>query len=167
MAISSAAYTMMAFLLKLLYMKSSVSTFEVTYWQSVMMATLNFILFKAYNQDHLKVPMHMRSTLVLRSIFGFFGMTGYYLALQYTDLSKATTLYWTNPVFTAVFAYFMINESLNFIDWLAIFVSFFGILVIQNPWATASIESKDEHASLYDTLGSLAAIGGAISFSIS
>lgn len=74
--------------------------------------------------------MNMRSTLILRSVSGFFGMTGYYLALQYTDLSKATTLYWTNPVFTAVIAYFWINESLNFIDWLAIFVSFFGIIVI-------------------------------------
>lgn len=81
MAISSLAYTLMAFLLKLLYIKSSVSTFEVTYWQSIMMAFLNFFLFKAYTQDHLKVPMNMRRTLVLRSIFGFFGMTGYYLAL--------------------------------------------------------------------------------------
>jgi drug/metabolite transporter (DMT)-like permease len=76
----------------------------------------------------------MRATLVLRSIFGFLGTIGFYLAIQYTDLSKATTLYWTNPVFTAVIAYFMINEHLNFIDWLAIFTSFFGILVIENPW---------------------------------
>ena len=130
MAISSAAYTLMAFTLKNLYLKSSVSTFEVTYWQSIVMGVLNFSLFKVYGKDHLQVPRNMRTTLILRSIFGFLGTIGYYLALQYTDLSKATILFWTNPVFTAIIAYFMINEHLNFIDWLAIFVSFFGILVI-------------------------------------
>lgn len=65
----------------------------------------------------------------------FLGTTGYYLAIQYTDLSKATALYWTNPMITAVIAYFFINEHINFIDWLSIFVSFFGILVIENPWS--------------------------------
>jgi len=94
------------------------------------MMAMNFGLFKVYKKDHMTVPTNMRSTLVLRAITGFFGMTGYYLALQYTDLSKATTLYWTNPVFTAVIAYFWIDESLNFIDWVAIFTSFGGILVI-------------------------------------
>jgi drug/metabolite transporter (DMT)-like permease len=130
MLISACFFSLMAFFLKLLYLNSSVSTYEVTYWQSIFMMTLNFMLFKVYKKDHLQVPMNMRATLNLRAIFGFFGMTGYYLALQYTDLSKATTLYWTNPVFTAVIAYLWINESLNFIDWLAIFISFFGIIVI-------------------------------------
>lgn len=142
MAISSAAFSLMAFLLKMLYLKSSVSTFEVTYWQSIMMGFLNFTLFKVYTKDHMQVPRHLRTTLVLRSMFGFFGMVGYYLALQYTDLSKATTLYWTNPVFTAVLSYFMLSEALSFIDWLAIFVSFFGILVIQNPWSKMSMEHE-------------------------
>lgn len=167
MAISSACFSLMAFLLKILYLKSSVSTYEVTYWQSIIIAFLNFTLFKVYSKDHLEVPQNMRATLVLRSMFGFFGMTGYYLALQYTDLSKATTLYWTNPVFTAVIAYFMINEHLNFIDWLAIFVSFFGILVIQNPWAVEAMEKETtREESILDSLGSLAAIVGAVSFSI-
>lgn len=94
------------------------------------MMALNFILFKVYQKDHMDVPNNMRATLILRAVSGFFGMTGYYLALQYTDLSKATTLYWTNPVFTAVISYLWINESLNFVDWLAIFISFFGIIVI-------------------------------------
>lgn len=130
MLISALFFSMMAFILKLLYLNSACSTYEVTYWQSIVMMVLNFSLFKVYNKDHLQVPDNMRATLILRSVTAFFGMTGYYLALEYTDLSKATTLYWTNPVFTAVIAYLWINESLNFIDWLAIFISFFGIIVI-------------------------------------
>jgi drug/metabolite transporter (DMT)-like permease len=33
-------------------------------------------------------------------------------------------------MFTAVIAYFWIHEAIAFIDWIAIFVSFAGIIVI-------------------------------------
>jgi drug/metabolite transporter (DMT)-like permease len=105
----------------------------------------------------------MRSTLVLRSIFAFLGSTGFYLALQYTDLSKATALYWTNPMMTAVIAYLVINESLSFIDWIAILVSFGGIIVIQNPWS----KGYEINKSFEDNLGSLAAVAGAVFYAIS
>lgn len=104
----------------------------------------------------------MRSTLILRSIAAFLGSTGFYLALQYTDLSKATALYWTNPMMTAVIAYLVINESLSFLDWIAILVSFGGILVIQNPWAKGYALTR----SYEDTVGSLAAVGGALFYAI-
>jgi len=133
-----------------------------------MMGVFNFSLFKLYQKDHLDVPYNQRRVLVLRSVFAFFGMIGYYLALEYTDLAKATTLYWTNPVFTAVISYFVINEHLCFIDWVAIFVSFFGILVIENPWSLEALaREKSEQYSITTLLGSLAAIGGALSFSVS
>lgn len=164
MLISACFFSLMAFFLKLLYLNSYIGTYEVTYWQSMFMMCLNFGLFKVYAKDHLTVPVNMRTTLVWRAITGFLGMTGYYLALEYTDLSKATTLYWTNPVFTAVIAYFWIDESLNFVDWLAIFTSFGGILVIQNPY---QLWQSAHQLSISDYLGSSAAIGGALFFSVS
>lgn len=105
----------------------------------------------------------MRSTLVLRSISAFLGSTGFYLALQYTDLSKATALYWTNPMMTAVIAYLVLNEHLSFIDWIAILVSFGGIIVIQNPWA----KGYQINRSFEDNLGALAAVAGAVFYAIS
>ena len=135
MLISAIFYTLLAFLLKMLYINSDISTYEITYFQAMVMGLLNLGLFKAYDKDQLLVREDMRVTLVLRSVSAFLGVSGFYLALQYTDLSKATALYWTNPMMTAVIAYFVINESLNFVDWVAIFVSFAGILVIENPYA--------------------------------
>jgi drug/metabolite transporter (DMT)-like permease len=61
---------------------------------------------------------------------GFLGISGYYLAIKYTDLSKAAVLYWTNPMFTAAITYIWIKESLYLVDWIAIFVSFLGIISI-------------------------------------
>ena len=130
MFISAAFFTASAALLKFLYLNSDISTYEFTYWQSIVIGILNLFLFKTYQKDHMLVRDDMRSTLVIRSILAFLGSTGFYLALQYTDLSKATALYWTNPMMTAVVAYLVLNESLPFIDWIAILVSFAGILVI-------------------------------------
>lgn len=162
MLISAILFTLSAFFLKLLYLYSDINTYEFTYWQSIVMGILNLSLFKAYNRDHMLVRDDMRTTLILRSIAAFLGSTGFFLALQYTDLSKATALYWTNPMMTAVIAYLMINESLSFVDWLAIFTSFAGILVIQNPWSKAAAADR----SYEDMMGSLAAVGGAVFYAI-
>ncbi len=56
MLISAMFFSLMAFLLKLLYLNSHCSTYEVTYWQSIIMMVLNFSLFKVYSKDHLLVP---------------------------------------------------------------------------------------------------------------
>jgi drug/metabolite transporter (DMT)-like permease len=68
-----------------------------------------------------------------------------------------TALYWTSPMMTAVIAFFVLEESLHFVDWLATFVSFFGVLVITNPWAH-SFEGMDPAKQFDDMIGSLAAL---------
>jgi drug/metabolite transporter (DMT)-like permease len=162
MLLAACCFTVCAFLLKLLYMNSNINTYEFTYWNSIVMGILNLCLFKLNNKDHLLVRDDMRTTLVLRSICAFIGATGFYLALQYTDLSKATVLYWTNPMMTAMLSYFWINEALSFVDWLAIFVSFAGILVIQNPWEKFANTGR----SMDDTMGAIAALVGAVFYAI-
>ena len=106
--------------------------------------------------------------MILLGFTGFLGMSGFYLALQFTELSKATALYWTNPMFTAVIAYLWLKESLNFVDWIAIFTSFAGILVILNPWTFEQLKQETTAAiSFNDLMGTLSAVGGAIFYSIS
>ena len=162
MLISAGFYTLTAFLLKLLYLNSDISTYEFTYWQSMIMIVMNLVSFKQAGKDHLLVRDDMRVTIIVRSVCAFLGVTGFYLALQYTDLSKATALYWTNPMMTAVIAYFALNETLNFVDWLSIIVSFAGILIIQNPWEHEVSVAK----SYEDFHGTMAALGGALFFAI-
>jgi drug/metabolite transporter (DMT)-like permease len=66
---------------------------------------------------------------------------------------------------TAVIAFFVLEESLHFVDWLATFVSFFGVLVITNPWAH-SFEGMDPAKQFDDMIGSLAALFGAFFLAI-
>jgi drug/metabolite transporter (DMT)-like permease len=168
MLISSLFFSMMAFLLKLLYINSEVTTYEVTYWQSLIMIFLNMVLFRVYKKDHMEVPKGLRNTIILRGFTGFVGMSGFYLALEFTDLSKATALYWTNPMITALISSCMLHEILTFLDWLAIFVSFAGIIVIENPWTISTlIETTSETVSTQSLIGSSAAIIGAVFFAVS
>lgn len=77
-------------------------------------------------------------------------------------------LYWTNPMFTAVIAYIWLKETLTLIDWAAIFTSFAGIIVIQNPLSRAQIaEEFNITASRFDTVGGISAIVGALFTAIS
>ena len=48
MLVSAAFFSLMAFILKLLYLHSDINTYEVTYWQSLVIGILNFSLFKVY-----------------------------------------------------------------------------------------------------------------------
>ena len=45
------------------------------------MVVLNLGMFKLYNKDQLLVRDDMRVTLILRSVAGFIGLTGFYLAV--------------------------------------------------------------------------------------
>lgn len=51
------------------------------------------------------------------------------------DLSKAAVLFWTNPMFTALFAYYFLGEKITPFDWAAITLMIIGIVVIENPFA--------------------------------
>lgn len=81
MGISAICYTLVAFLLKVLYLNSDVNTYEFTYWSSIIMALFNFSLFKSAGRDHLLVRDDLRVTLIIRSVCAFLGATGFYLAL--------------------------------------------------------------------------------------
>ncbi len=53
--------------------------------------------------------------------------------MNFITFSEATVIFWSNPVFTAIGARFYLGERLTNYDWIACFVAFFGILMVQNP----------------------------------
>ena len=69
---------------------------------------------------------------------------------------------------TALITYFWLKEAISFVDWVAIGCTFAGIIVIQNPWAMWMVQQqKGPDARLYDTLGTISALLGAVFIAIS
>jgi drug/metabolite transporter (DMT)-like permease len=74
-----------------------------------------------------------RKWLVLRGCFGFFGLFSYIYAMQRMPLAEAVVIQYTNPIFTALFAPFVLKEAWRGDEWLATGLSFLGVLLMAGP----------------------------------
>ena len=72
--------------------------------------------------------------MILRSVCGFVGFIGMVHAVKYIPVSTASCIFFTYPIWTAVAAFFFLNEKINKYDILQIVSAFIGILIINNPF---------------------------------
>jgi len=54
--------------------------------------------------------------------------------VKYLPVSTASSIFFTQPIWTAMGAYLAIGESLTKYDIISILVAFVGVLIINNPW---------------------------------
>ena len=113
------------------------------------MSLFDYIFMKMFGQDQLAVPKETRITLFMRAIVGFGGVAGYYTAIKMTSLSRASVLFFTYPLFTAINARLFLGESISYYDWMAIVFAFIGIVMLQNPFG----EKKSDRDFTLDTIG--------------
>ena len=131
MTLSAFSFALMGCGLKYLYSHvMEISSFEVIYWKQFSMMFFEYFFIKATGHDHMEVPKDLRVTVLLRAITGFGGLAGYFTATKFTNLSKATVLFWTNPIFTALYARIFLKEQISCYDWVAILLAFFGVVLL-------------------------------------
>jgi drug/metabolite transporter (DMT)-like permease len=96
-----------------------------------------------------------RGRLVLRGVLGFGGLTCYYLALSRLPIAEATTLYFTTPVLTSIFAWRMLGERVRWHTAAALALGFGGVIVISQP-------GRLLHGAGLDPVGVAAALTAAV-----
>ena len=74
------------------------------------------------------------------------------VSLLYISFSKASVLYWTCPIFTALMSKFYLNERLSYFDWVAAITAFIGIIIIQNPFGERAKMASGTIQGEYDDL---------------
>ena len=74
----------------------------------------------------------------------------------------AACLFFTSPIWTAIFGYFWINESITKLEIFSVFMAFFGVILINKPWEKSS-ESEEKHSDKDMLIGSIFALTGAMS----
>ena len=134
MLLASISFSMMTFLVKVLTNHTRITPFEVMFWKSLIMIPYEYILISILEGDVLALPKDLRITMLVRAVTGYIGLTGLYMAISYTDLSKAATIFWCNPLFTALWAYLYLKEKLSKFDVAGMIIAFLGILLMQNPF---------------------------------
>ncbi len=70
---------------------------------------------------------------LMRAVINAVSMVCFFVGLSMTPIARATALAFTAPLFTALFSALFLGETFRWRRWTAIFVGFFGALVILRP----------------------------------
>ncbi|MEA2111440.1 MAG: DMT family transporter [Campylobacterota bacterium] len=129
------------------------SSLEVVFFRNVFGVVLVGITI-------LKSPLQQKGgrpfLLFFRGFMGFVALLAFFYNIAHIPLGDAMTFSKTSPIFTAVFAYFLLNEKLSIKGWIGIFIGFIGIILITKP--TGLTFSKT------DILGVFSGVGAALAY---
>lgn len=94
---------------------------------------------------------------VARALLGFFSLIMFFYAIAHLPLATAITLNYTSPLFLAAFMPFMLHEQPRKILYLALILSFIGVLLLLRP----SFASQDIFAGL---MGLSSGVGAGLAY---
>jgi drug/metabolite transporter (DMT)-like permease len=72
-----------------------------------------------------------RRLLFLRGTFGTIALFSFFYTLQRMPMGTAVTIQYLSPIFTAIFAIFIVNERVRLLQWFWFLLSFLGVLMIK------------------------------------
>ena len=125
MLISSFAFSLMQVCVKLL------SGFPVT--ELVLFRSLVSLVLSLGVLAHARVPLFGKSRgyLILRGVFGVIALSLFFFTLQKLPIATAITIQYLSPIFTSLFAIWILKEPMKYRQWVFFAVSFFGNLVVK------------------------------------
>ncbi|MGF7160081.1 drug/metabolite transporter (DMT)-like permease [Rhodoligotrophos appendicifer] len=71
----------------------------------------------------------------VRAALMFISYTTYYLALAVLPMADAVSLFYTGPIFIAIFSGPFLREHVRPVQWLTILVGFAGVVIVADPTA--------------------------------
>ncbi len=106
------------------------SSAELVFYRSLFGFLLIFTLIRIKRLP-IKTP-HLNKQLA-RALIGFVALLMFFYAISHLPLATAITLNYTSPLFLAAFMPFMLLERPKKILYLAILMSFIGIILLLKP----------------------------------
>jgi drug/metabolite transporter (DMT)-like permease len=128
MAASAFAFSAMALLVKIASRRLPIG--EIMFARTLFTLLLSYAMVR---REGLSPWGNARLSLALRGLLGFGGMTGYYIALARLPLADATTLQNATPVFTALLAWWLLDERVGWSTATAIACGLAGVALIAHP----------------------------------
>jgi drug/metabolite transporter (DMT)-like permease len=72
-----------------------------------------------------------RKILILRGVFGVIALSMFFYTLQKLPIATAITIQYLSPIFTSLFAIWILREPMKNRQWLFFAISFLGIVVMK------------------------------------
>lgn len=129
---------------KLCYFTSNITEWELIWIRAFIVCVLCAITICIKDKSLFRVPKELRWLLFWRSFVGTISFSLMFIALNYLTYSTSMIMYFLYPLLTPFVAWIMLREKLTIIDFLAILVSFIGVIVFAFP---NLISEEDEESS--------------------
>jgi drug/metabolite transporter (DMT)-like permease len=101
---------------------------ELVLFRSLVSVILSLIMIR---QKGLKPFGNNKLWLIIRGVAGVIALTSFFYTLQKMPIGPALTIQYLSPIFTAIFAVFILQERMRLIQWLYFLVAFGGIALIK------------------------------------
>jgi drug/metabolite transporter (DMT)-like permease len=125
MLISTLAFACMNSTVKYL---SNVNTYQIVFFRSLgsLIFTFGFLLKN-------KIPLIGKNNMLLvsRAVAGTSSMILFFMSIKYLSIGTAVSLRYIAPIFSAVFAVFLLKEKIKPLQWFFFFISLLGVFVLK------------------------------------
>jgi len=134
MLISSISFAFVNLLVKVLTNSSGVfpsiqdyPPYEIVFFRSIISLTICFYIIK-----QKKIPFfgHNKKWLTIRGVFGATALTIFFYTIKHLPIAVATTVQYLSPIFTVLFAIYLLNQKVKPIQWLFFIISLIGVALI-------------------------------------
>lgn len=152
MAMGAFAFSVMSALVKLAGRR--LPTQEVVLARGVL--TMLFSWWGAHRAG-ARAFGHQPRLLVVRGIFGFIALSGFYYSLMHLPLADATVIQYANPVFAALLAVPLLGERLRAAEIVGVVACVAGVTLVARPtFLFASAAALDPVAVTAGVIGAIA-----------
>ena len=136
MILSSFAFSLMHLCVKTL---PHIPVFELVFFRSLTSLLLCFFSLK---KRKVSLLGNNRKVLFARGFLGTTALTLFFVILQNIPLAGAVTIQYLSPIFTAIFAVWIVKEKLKPRQWFFFALSFLGIMMLKGFDLSGQISIK-------------------------
>ncbi len=115
----------------------AIPIYELVFFRSIFSLIITSIIIK---KKKINPWGKNKILLIIRGLLGTIALMCIFYSIRNMPLSISTVIQYTYPIFISIFAVFLIKEKINFNLILALFLGWFGILIILNPYQSTSYE---------------------------
>ena len=115
----------------------SIPIYELVFFRSVFSLIITSLIIR---KKKINPWGKNKGLLIVRGLLGTIALMCIFYSIRNMPLSISTVIQYTYPIFISIFAVFLIKERINFNLILALFLGWFGILIILNPYQSTSYE---------------------------
>jgi drug/metabolite transporter (DMT)-like permease len=101
--------------------------YEIVFFRSIISLSICFVIIK-----RKKIPFFgvNKKWLIIRGFFGFTALTIFFYTIKNIPIAIATIVQYLSPIFTIIFAIFLLKQKVKPIQWIFFAIAMFGVFLI-------------------------------------